>query len=154
MNNANRELSLARPSFLEEGWVSFLSSCFFFFIEHVGHRSSVLSLSVYHLNHFFCYYWWCQSSKFQFMYCVHVLCVFGLSKHHHLGRICFQSTFVCSLFLCHLSCKVCVFFCRWWSIKSTFSIIIIIIAPKLNYTLLWKLERYSTDLPKVNITHF
>ena len=50
------------------------------------------------------------------------MCVFVLSKHHYLGRICFQSTFVCSLFLCHLSCKVCVFFCRWLSIKSTFFI--------------------------------
>ena len=71
VNNANRELSLARPSFLEEGWVSFLCSCFLLFIEQVaaGRRSSVLSLFVYHLNHYFCYYWWCQSSKFQFMYC-------------------------------------------------------------------------------------
>ena len=71
VNNASRELSLARPAFLEEGWVSFLCSCFFF-IEHVGHRSCVLSLYIYHLNHCLCYYWWswCQSSKFQFMYCV------------------------------------------------------------------------------------
>ena len=50
----------------------FLSSALasFFFFEHVGHRSSVLSLYVYRLNHYFCYYWWCWSSKFQFMYCV------------------------------------------------------------------------------------